>query len=521
LSFNKKVGKAMADMTFDYIIVGAGAAGCVLANRLSADPDVKVLVLEAGPLDNDARIADIGAVTQLWGSELDQSVATTEQAGLAGRQIVIHQGHVLGGSTSIHAKMYVRGNRRNYDLWAALGNDGWDFDSLLPHFKRLEDYTGGASEYHGVGGPLAVCDNPEAASRSAEFMAAAQEMGYDAYCDINGARQEDGAGFLQFTIDAQGNRASASSAFLHPITARANLTVLADALMRRLAIEQGRVTGVYYQHDGQMKHARANREVILSAGAFHSPKLLMLSGIGPADHLQDVGIDVVVDLPGVGQNLQDHLQLPVAFRSKVDAPAPNLLTGNVLFLQTRDKTSTVAAPDLQLNFTPSVPQPLRSVIDLGGPGFIFLPILIQPFSVGELHLQSANPDEFLQVDPRYLSQQSDVEVFKRAIALIREMVSTTAFGEINGGELAPGADVTDDAALEQFIRAQATTLWHPAGTCKMGRDALAVVDPQLRVYGVEGLRVVDASVMPQVTSGNTQAPCFVIAEKAAEMIRQA
>ena len=502
------------EQSFDYIIVGAGAAGCVLANRLSAAPGSSVLLLEAGGLDTHPDIQDPGGFVRLWGSDLDWKLATEAQRGLGGRQIVINQGKVLGGSTAINAMMYVRGNRRNYDTWQALGADGWSYDDVLPFFKKLEDYEGGASEFHGAGGPLSVRDCPDAVMRSEAFLRGATELGYDGpYWDYNGERQENGAGLLQFHVTRDGRRASAAAAFLEPVRGRDNLTIMTGAEVHCLRFEGTRAVGVEYAGNGQMHQARARREVIVSAGALQSPKLLMLSGIGPAEHLRALGIPVIADLPGVGQNLQDHVQLPVVYRSKTDIPMTTLLTGNVLFVNTRSGIRD-APPDLQLNFTPSVPKPLSPILNFGGPACIFLPILVQPASTGEVRLRSTDPQEPPCIDPQYLRQDADVEVLVEAVKLIRELAGTTAFAPLNAGELAPGPD----ADLVGYIRAQATTLWHPAGTCKIGRDAQAVVDPQLRVRGVEGLRVADASVMPTVTSGNTVAGCFMIGEKAATMI---
>lgn len=502
-----------ANDSFDYIIVGGGAAGTILANRLSADLGRSVLLLEAGPADTNPDIADPARFIRLWGSDLDWKLETEPQPGLNNRKIIINQGRVLGGGASLNAMMYVRGNRANFDQWNARGADGWSYADLLPYFKKVEDFEGGASEYHGVGGPIRIRECPDDAMRSEPFMYAAKELGYDGpYWDYNGARQENGAGLLQFHTRQDGLRSNPTSAYLDPVRSRPNLTVLTGAEARRVLLTGKRATGIEFVQNGAARSVRATREVVLCASTFLSPKLLLLSGIGPADELRGLGINVVADLPGVGKNLQDHMQLSSVFRSKVDHPQPTLLSGNILFVKTRPGMGA-AAPDLQLNFTPAVPKPLAPFLDFGGPACIFLAIMTQPFSRGEVTLRSADPAAVLRINPNYLSCDADVQVFRSAMKLIRDMAGTKAFAGINGGEIAPGA-----ADLDGFIRSQASTIWHPAGTCRVGRDAHAVVDPQLRVHGIEGLRVADASIMPTVTTGNTVAACFVIAEKAADMI---
>ncbi|MBC7388240.1 MAG: GMC family oxidoreductase N-terminal domain-containing protein [Opitutaceae bacterium] len=501
--------------SFDYIIVGAGASGCVLANRLSADPTVRVLVLEAGGSDKDPNIADIGGFVKLWGSDKDWNLKTIPQPGLLNREITINQGKVLGGSSSINAMMYVRGNSRNFDQWNSLGADGWSYEELLPLFKKLEDYSGGDWKFHNKDGELKIGDCPEPEMRAPEFLKAAAEIGYnEPHWDYNGARQENSAGYLQFHIDRNGKRESGATAFLHPVMDRENLVVITNTQVARVIIDDKKATGVAVIKDGKEEIFTATSEVILSAGALASPKILLLSGIGPKMHLEEIGIPVNADLPGVGHNLQDHLQLPVIFRSGKQLPNTSLLTGNVLFIRSRKNEN--AAPDIQINFTPSLPAPLKPLLpDFGGQICIFLAILVQPFSSGYVKLQSTDPYAPPLINPNYLQQEADLKALAIGVEVIRKIAGSPAFAELNQSEIAPGA-----ADMEDFIRSQASTLWHPAGTCKMGQDAMAVVNPKLQVWGIKNLRVADASIMPNVTSGNTVASCFMIGEKAAALIME-
>ena len=501
--------------SFDYIVIGSGASGSVVASRLTENSAVSVLLIEAGGSDDVPEIQEIDGFVKTWGSDRDWKIMTEPQQNLGGRGVLINQGRVLGGSTSINAMIFVRGNPTNYNQWASFGNDGWSFDELLPYFKKCEDYEGGESAYRGVGGPLRVRPCPDPVAESPEYQQAAVEIGYDGPgWDYNGARHENGAGPLQFNITNDNKRHSAYTAYITPHLQRSNLTVWSGAEVMTLLIEKGRAVGVAFQRNGNRETIRCNKEVIVSAGAFISPKILMQSGIGPESELKQHGIEPKVHLPGVGKNLQDHMQLPIVFRSNVQKPYSTLLTGNALFVRTRPG-NIQAPPDMQINFVPTVPGQLATVLpDFGGPVCIFLPILIQPMSIGEVRLRSANPLDLPVVDPNYLMQDTDVSVFVEAVNIIRRIAATKSFAGLNGGEIFPGPD----ADIDSFIRGNTSTLWHPAGTCKMGRDAMAVVDPQLRVYGIDGLRVVDASIMPNVTSGNTFTPCIMIGEKAADMI---
>jgi len=499
---------------FNYIIIGAGASGCVIANRLSADPAISVLVLEAGRPDTNPDIADIGGFVRLWGSNIDWALHTEPQQGMLSREITINQGKVLGGSSSINAMMYVRGNKENFDDWAKMGAKGWAYEDVLPYFKKIENYTGGDVAYHGKGGEISLSDCPDDHMRSPEFLEAAKEAGYnEPHHDYNGAKQSNSAGYLQFHIDKNRKRESSATAFLHPVMDRPNLVVLTEAAAKKVIITNGAATGVEFTIKGKTFTSSALNEVILCSGALGSPKILMLSGIGPAAHLQDIGINVVHDLPGVGQNLQDHLQLPVIFKTEANLPHTTLLTGNVLFIKTNTANH---APDIQINFTPSVPAPLAPILpDFGTPVCIFLAILVQPKSKGALTLSKVDPQGPPVIDPKYLQDSADVDALTKAIETIRDIAGQPAFSHLNLGEIIPaGAD------MEGFIRSQSSTLWHAAGTCKIGNDDMAVVNERLKVNGIENLRVADASVMPIVTSGNTVATCFMIGERAAEMILQ-
>lgn len=518
---------------YDYIIIGAGSAGCVLAARLSEDPGTKVLLLEAGGQDSRKEIHIPVAFSKLFKTAFDWAYYTEPEPQLQNRGLYWPRGKVLGGSSSINAMIYIRGHRYDYDHWRDLGNPGWSYKDVLPWFKRSEKQENGASEYHGTSGPLCVSNLRSPNPLSHAFIDAAEQSGYKRNPDFNGESQE-GFGFYQVTQN-QGKRCSAAAAFLKPATSRPNLTVRTDVQVFDIIFEGSRAAAVSFQQGTGSAQERAAREIILCAGAIGSPQLLMLSGVGPAEHLRAFGIPVVCDLPGVGANLQDHPAVPVVFQCTQPISLLNAesLSGLARYMVFKDGmlTSNVAeaggfvttnpeapAPDLQFHFGPGyyVDHGFQKIKDHA---FTFGPTFIRPASRGRVTLRSSNSLDAPLIHANYFADPRDLTVMLEGVKLARKLATAKAFDSYRGPELLPGPDATDDKSLLAHISKYAATLYHPVGTCKMGNDTMAVVDSELRVRGVEGLRVVDASVMPTVPGGNTNAPTIMVAEKAADMIK--
>jgi choline dehydrogenase len=523
---------------YDFVIVGAGSAGCVLANRLSADSRCRVLLLEAGGRDWNPFIHMPAGIAQLVNHRsLNWDYYTEPEPQLAGRRLWWPRGRVLGGSSSINAMCYTRGQREDYDGWAALGCAGWDYESVLHYFRRAEDQARGAGQFHGTGGPLAVQDLKHTNPLSRVFIDAAVAVGLPANPDFNGARQE-GVGYYQVT-QRDGRRCSAAVGYLRPAMQRPNLRVETGALAHRVLLDGSRAVGVEYSRGGKVHRVHAAAEVVLCGGALNSPHLLMLSGIGPAAELEPHGIRPLVDHPGVGANLQDHLDYCVLYKSREPITYDftkvgeawvglrYLLTGggpgssNVAeaggFVRT--EVARDERPDTQLHFVPA------QLDDHGrhrmpGHGYTIHTCVLRPASRGRLALRSASPADKVAVHANYLTAHEDLETLVAGIRLVREIGAAAPFGRYRAREVFPGDECSTDSGIVESIRTKAETIYHPVGTCRMGadRDEAAVVDPELRVRGVSRLRVVDASVMPTLVSGNTNAPTIMIAEKAADLL---
>jgi choline dehydrogenase-like flavoprotein len=521
---------------YDYIVIGAGSAGCVLANRLSAESSLRILLLEAGGRDSSPFIHMPAGLAHLVGNrDVDWGYYTEPEPQLLGRRLYWPRGRVLGGSSSINAMCYTRGHPLDYDEWGRLVGAEWSFPHVLPYFRRAEDQAHGASEYHGTGGPLAVEDLKFRNPLSAVFVEAGTARGLAAEPDFNGPRQE-GVGFYQVT-QRNGRRCSAATAYLHPAARRTNLMVRTRCQASRILFSSGRAAGVEYRERGASRVAWSEREVLVAAGSIGSPQLLLLSGIGPADELRALRIPVVADVPGVGRHLQDHLDfctlnhcsLPITYDF---TPLQELVVGmRYLITRSGPGVSNVAEagafmrtalapderPDVQLHFVPALLDD-HGRNRLPGHGFTVHACVLRPLSRGRITLRSARPEDPPRIEASYLSEAFDLDVLLEGIRLSREIIGAKPFDRFRGEEILPGAAVSSRAALVEVIRRKAETIYHPAGSCRMGNDPASVVDSALRVRGVDGLRIADASVMPRLIGGNTNAPTIMIAEKAAEML---
>ncbi len=523
--------------TFDYIVVGAGSAGCVLANRLSADPSTRVLLLEAGGRDINPWIhVPVGYFKTMHNPNTDWCYKSEADPGLSGRSLDWPRGKVLGGSSSINGLLYIRGQAEDFDHWRQLGNAGWAYDDVLPYFIRSEDQERGADKYHGVGGPLAVSNTRVRRNVCDAFIAACEELGIPRNDDFNGARQE-GAGYFQLT-SRKGFRCSTAVGYLRPAKRRENLKIVTNALSERVLLDKRKAKGVRYFAGGRSVEVHARREVILSAGAIGSPQILMLSGVGPGAELKEFGIPVIHDLPGVGGNLQDHLQIRAVY--KCTEPTLNDEVNNFFlkmrigleyilfrtgpmsmaaslvcaFAKTRKELAT---PDIQFHFQPlSADKPGEGLHPYSA--FTASVCQLRPESRGRIQLKNSDPFAYPAIHPNYLATRSDQETVVAGMKLTRRLSRTSAMAPYVEGELLPGPGAATDEELLASARVLAQTIYHPVGTCKMGDDAHAVVDERLRVRGIESLRVADASIMPTITSGNTNAPAIMIGEKASDMI---
>jgi choline dehydrogenase len=531
-------GELSETVEFDYVIVGAGSAGCVLANRLSADGKNSVLLLEAGPKDSNLWIhVPLGYAKLFKDKSVNWMYQTEPEPGLGGRQVFQPRGKVLGGSSSINGLLYVRGQHEDYDRWRQRGNAGWGYEDVLPYFKKAENQQRGADTYHGVGGPLPVSDWRHADPLSEAFVVAATETGIPTNPDFNGATQE-GAGFFQ-TTTRRGRRASTAFSYLRPARGRGNLHVETEALAQRILFEGRRARAVEYRQGSSLRTARARKEILVSGGAYNSPQLLQLSGVGPAELLKQHGIEIVLDAPGVGNDLQDHMQVRLVMRCAqrvtlndiVNHPVRRVMAG-VQYAALRKGPLTIAAgtsgaffktnprlasPDIQIHFLPFSTDKMGEKLHSFS-GFSASVCQLRPESRGSLRIKSADPTVPPEIRINYLATETDRAAFIEGLKVLRKILSAPALKPYVAEEVAPGPKISSDEELLSFCRRTGSTVYHPTSTCRMGNDPLAVVDQRLRLRGIEGLRVVDASVMPDLMSGNTNAPTIMIAEKASDMI---
>lgn len=534
------VGRSSASEAreFDYVIVGAGSAGCVLANRLTASGQHSVLLLEAGPKDSNIWIhVPLGYGKLFKEASVNWMFQTEPEPGLNGRSVFQPRGKVLGGSSSINGLLYVRGQHEDYDRWRQRGNIGWGYDDVLPYFKKAEDQCRGSNDYHGAGGPLPVSDWRHHDPLSEAFVKAAAEVGIPTNPDFNGATQE-GAGFFQ-TTTRRGRRASTARSYLRPAMQRSNLHVETEAQAQRLLFEGRRAVGVAYKQNGIEHTARARKEMIVASGAYGSPQLLQLSGVGPADLLKQHGVAVVLDAPGVGNDLQDHMQARIVMRCKqkvtlndvMNSPLRQIMAG-AQYATLRKGPLTIAAgtsgaffktdprlasPDIQIHFLPFSTDKMGEKLHPYS-AFSASVCQLRPESRGSLRIKSADPSVAPEIRINYLASETDRTAFIEGMKILRKILKAPAMVPYVIDEAEPGPSVVTDEQILEFCRQRGSTVYHPTSTCRMGSDPLAVVDQRLRVHGMEGLRVVDASVMPDLMSGNTNAPTIMIAEKASDMI---